>query len=225
MRKFIYLTIGFWRNFKLKLKKVYISIQIFTIRKYFLDAYFAYNINNLLAVNESNGAIQLIDIKTEKPKRRLSHNTDHNASVNCVAFGNNGILASGSDDTTIRLWNTKTGNCIRGFGTGHKHWVSSLAFDKNEILATGSNDRTINLRNITFDITTNIRTLTGHNGPINFIAFTNDDLLISGSGDRTINIRNFTTRKIVKTLNDLTKFNTFMTKQRRKYNLYSKCSL
>jgi len=38
--------------------------------------------------------------------------TGHTSTVNCVAYSTNGNqIASGSDDTTVRLWDVKTGEC------------------------------------------------------------------------------------------------------------------
>ena len=52
----------------------------------------------------------------------------HESRVNSVTFSPDGIrLASGSDDTTIRIWDTITGeelNTLRG----HETYISSVAF-------------------------------------------------------------------------------------------------
>ena len=54
------------------------------------------------------------------------------------------ILASGSDDRTIKLWNKNTGGLLRTL-SGNGNWVWSTAFDSNDILASGSEDGTIKL--------------------------------------------------------------------------------
>ena len=69
--------------------------------------------------------------------------------MSSVAFNNTGtILASGSNDCTIKIWNIETkieiGNLL-----GHKERVTSVAFNNTGIiLASGSNDCTIKLWNI-----------------------------------------------------------------------------
>ena len=68
----------------------------------------------------------------------------HGSSVKSVAFDSNDILASGSYDRTIKLWNKNTGDLLRTL-SGHGNWVYSVAFDSNDILASGSGDRTIKL--------------------------------------------------------------------------------
>ena len=68
----------------------------------------------------------------------------HGSSVLSVAFDSNNILASGSSDRTIKLWNKNTGHLLRTL-IGHGSSVSSVAFDNNDILASGSLDWTIKL--------------------------------------------------------------------------------
>ena len=68
----------------------------------------------------------------------------HGDWVRSVAFDSNDILASGSYDRTIKLWNKNTGDLLRTLN-GHGNWVWSVAFDSNNILASGSWDSTIKL--------------------------------------------------------------------------------
>ena len=72
--------------------------------------------------------------------RTLSGHGDY---VYSVAFDSNDILASGSSDSTIKLWDKNTGDLLRTLS--HGDWVESVAFDSNDILASGSGDRTIKL--------------------------------------------------------------------------------
>ena len=54
-----------------------------------------------------------------------------------LAVLQDGTLASGSDDTTIRVWDVKTGQTIKTL-TGHINWVRSLAVIADGTLASGS---------------------------------------------------------------------------------------
>ena len=57
----------------------------------------------------------------------------------------NGHLASGSSDTTIKIWNVEgDGQLVRPL-TGHTSYVYSLVLLRNGHLASGSHDNTIKI--------------------------------------------------------------------------------
>jgi WD40 repeat protein len=76
----------------------------------------------------------------------ISTLTEHEDFVSSVSFDADGLLASGSDDKTIKLWNTKTRECLRTL-KGHENSVESVGFDGDGLLASGSDDKTIKLWN------------------------------------------------------------------------------
>ncbi len=125
----------------------------------------------------------------------------HNDSVHSIAFSPDGkILASGSGDKTIKLWDISTGETIKML-TGHSKGVDSVSFSPDgKILASGSYDKTIKL----WDVSTgeNIRTLTGHSNDVNSVSFSPDGkILASGSEESTIKLWNISTGMNIRTLN------------------------
>jgi WD40 repeat protein len=123
----------------------------------------------------------------------------HEGEVTTVAFSPDGThILSGSEDNTIKLWDTNTGNLIRTI-TGHTSFVNSVAFspDGRQILS-GSSDNTVKL----WDAETGnlIRTFAGHTGTVNTVAFiSNYKQIVSGSDDRTIRLWDLATGKEIAT--------------------------
>ena len=70
----------------------------------------------------------------------------HTGIVDALAFSPDGkLLASGSADKTVKLWNPQDGKEIKSL-PGHKESVYSVAFSPNgQLLASGSNDTTIKI--------------------------------------------------------------------------------
>lgn len=107
----------------------------------------------------------------------------HGGRVYSVSFNQEGLLASGSYDKTIKLWNFDAGECIRTFN-GHKSFVLCVNFDRKGLLASGSEDKTIKLWNATTGEC--IRTLTGHDGVVFSVSFDQEGTLASGSSGTDI---------------------------------------
>ena len=122
------------------------------------------------------------------------------APVTTVAVSHDGhTLASGSFDTTIRLWNLTDPTHPAPLGqplTGHTQGVESVAFSPDgHTLASGSADHTIRLWNLTDPAhpTPLGQPLTGHTDTVSSVAFSPDGhTLATGSFDTTIRLWNLT---------------------------------
>ena len=67
----------------------------------------------------------------------------HAGTVTAVAFSPSGkILASGSTDQRVRLWDITTGKLLHTFSS-HTSKISALAFARDDVLASGSSDGTV----------------------------------------------------------------------------------
>jgi serine/threonine protein kinase/WD40 repeat protein len=94
----------------------------------------------LLACGEKSGQITVLDAETRHVLNTISCGSD----TRCIAFGPDGqLLATGHTDTTIRLWNAKSGR-LEGELKGHDLAVRDLAFSPDGLtLLSGSDDGTI----------------------------------------------------------------------------------
>ena len=89
------------------------------------------------------GRIIILDAVTGAYTSILS---EHNDQVRCLTFSLDGaLLVSGSNDTTIKLWDTQTGGVIRTF-YGHTNYVTSVSISLDcTTIISGSWDKTIRL--------------------------------------------------------------------------------
>jgi eukaryotic-like serine/threonine-protein kinase len=122
----------------------------------------------------------------------------HKGAVTAVAFSpDDRLLASGSTDKTVKLWDAATGKEIRSL-EGHTARVTGVAFSPDgQRLATSSADRTVRL----WDTATGkeLLCLKGHAGPVNCVAFGPDGRhFASGSEDTTVYIWNAETGEMTR---------------------------
>ncbi|KST65375.1 nSTAND1 domain-containing NTPase [Mastigocoleus testarum] len=118
-------------------------------------------------------------------------------SVNFSSDGN--LIASGSGDFTIKLWNPNTGEEIKTL-SGHKSAVIDVAFSPDsKTIVSGSADSTIKLWDVETGET--IQTFTGHSSRVISVAFSPDGKIIaSGSSDATVKLWDVDTGEEIRTL-------------------------
>ncbi len=114
--------------------------------------------------------------------------TGHTSWVTCLAIApNSHILASGSLDDQILIWNFFTGEILHRFSS-HTKSINALAISPDgNLLASGSDDDTIKIWHL--NTGREIATLTEHLRDVNSLAFNaNGTILASGSEDRTVRL-------------------------------------
>jgi len=89
----------------------------------------------------------------------------HSRAVGSVAFSPDGsMLASGSWETTIELWDVRTGGVLRTLA-GDQRIVRSIAFSPDgNTIASGSSDKIVRLWDVRTG--TELCALAGHSGTV-----------------------------------------------------------
>ncbi|MEM6614258.1 MAG: AAA-like domain-containing protein, partial [Cyanobacteria bacterium P01_C01_bin.72] len=112
----------------------------------------------------------------------------HQDIVLGVGYSPNGrLIASGSSDTTIKIWQ-RNGKLLQTI-EGHKDTVQDVTFSPDgQTIASGSEDRTIKFWNRNGKL---LRTIDAHEGTVNRLAYSPDGkMLASASEDKTVRLWN-----------------------------------
>ncbi|CBY18769.1 unnamed protein product [Oikopleura dioica] len=131
--------------------------------------------------------IEKVWIEGDVTPLELVGHDDH--VVTCLQFDGQRIV-SGSDDSTLKVWNAKTGHCQSTL-IGHTGGVWCLEM-KDDWIVSGSTDRT--LRVWSAETGKCIETLYGHCSTVRCMALSGNQV-VSGSRDNTLRVWDLTTLK------------------------------
>ncbi len=111
------------------------------------------------------------------------------AAIKTIAISPNlPLVATGSEDRTIRLWNIDTGAEIKSL-TGHQKSVESIAFHPHQSGLLFSGDRSGQIKLWQVDPAAELISIDSQQAKVNCIAISPDGKLItSGGSDKTIKI-------------------------------------
>ncbi len=130
-----------------------------------------------------------VDQSVEQQRLAVSHSVRaHDKDINTVVVApNDGLVASGSQDKTVRIWR---GSDLSALATlsGHKRGIWRVAFSPvDRCLVSCSGDRTLRLWSMV-DYSC-LRTFEGHAGSVLSVKFVNKGMqLLSGSADGLIRL-------------------------------------
>lgn len=170
----------------------------------------------ILAVGRSEGMVELVKPKTmqiigtlpKEPESVRIKEPGTLSEITSVAFSPDGeAIAVGSVNSTVKLWNLKTGQVVRTFswqpstrGVAQIASDTPIAFSPDgEAIAVGMNNGSIKLWHPQTGQL--IRILKGHSESVLSVAFSPDGkMLASGSQDRTIKLWDWKSGQEVRTI-------------------------
>ena len=159
---------------------------------------------NMIATASEDRTVRLWDTQTGKQKNILTGGSDFTVStggppdyrssvefsprVTSVAFSPDGsLIATGSEDKTVRLWDTQTGK-QKNTLAGHTDTVLALAFSPDgNMIATGSKDKTVRLWDAdSGEYRNRLNTLKGLADSVHSVVFSPDgNTIATGHRNRT----------------------------------------
>ncbi|MBD2043547.1 serine/threonine protein kinase [Microcoleus sp. FACHB-672] len=153
--------------------------------------------SNFIFASASYGTLRLWEENTGKLRHAFFD--AHSNAIGALAMTPDGkLLASGSTDKTIRLWNLEKNFRIRTI-PAHAGSVNALAISPDgKTLISASDDKTIRLWRLPTG--KRILTIPAHAGPVNALAISpSGEILASGSDDNTIKLWDLSTGKLLST--------------------------
>ncbi|WPK25201.1 hypothetical protein PUMCH_002505 [Australozyma saopauloensis] len=151
---------------------------------------FAPNDSGRMCSGAGDSTARIWDCNTNTPFKTLSGHTNW---VLCVAYSPCGtMIATGSMDNTVRLWNAATGEALGAPLQGHAKWISSLTWEPLHLvkegetprIASGSKDGTVKVWDSSRRVC--LMTLSGHSNAVSCVKWSGSNILYSGSHDKTI---------------------------------------
>lgn len=118
----------------------------------------------------------------------IHHLKGHSKRITDIAFSPDGAaLASGSDDSSVRLWDVNEGKETFHL-RGHTEPIAGVVFSPDgSILASGAEDNSVRLWDVQQG--QQVHCLEGHSGKVTSIAFSPDGLVLaSGSADNSVRL-------------------------------------
>jgi WD40 repeat protein len=169
-----YKSIKYFKNLKIRTGTIYSIIKIN---------------NEEIAVASGKEILIINDIKAAEQKGILDFYPSlkgHTKNILCLALLSENLLASGSEDKTIKIWDISNQKLIKTISKNYKRIDSLLEYERNILIAGTYNI----IRVINIDTKEELLTLIGHEKTVCSIIKINENKLASSSYDNLIKIWN-----------------------------------
>ncbi|KAI3675383.1 hypothetical protein L1987_84973 [Smallanthus sonchifolius] len=143
-------------------------------------------IKGQIASSNFEGVVQIWDVTRNQVYRELKEHERRVWSVD-FSWSNPTLVASGSDDCSVKLWNINQGTSVGTIKTKANVCCVQFPSDSGNTLAFGSADHRIyyyDLRNPSVPLST----LIGHHKTVSYVKFVDSTTLLSSSTDNTLKL-------------------------------------
>lgn len=159
-----------------------------------------------LVTGSSDGLIEVYEPLTGRLRMDLGYQARdefmlHDAAVLALAVSRDSeLLASGSRDGRLKVWQLSSGECVRKFGAAHEGGVTALAFSKDgSQVLSGGNDGVARIFGMRSGRT--LKEFRGHASFVTAVAFAREDaLVVTGSADGSVKVWDCATQDCIATL-------------------------
>src|SRR6185436_11268748 len=120
------------------------------------------------------------------PQAELVLQTGHTGPVNALALSPDGrFLVSGSEDLTLKIWDTATGNVLRTL-SGHDQPVLAADISPDgRLIASGSADQTVRLWDVVTGQSSRVAT---HTSAVKNVVFSHDGRQLISLGNNEVKV-------------------------------------
>jgi WD40 repeat protein len=177
------------------------TLQILNIQDSVLTLNYNTNSMILIAGQMKDNSIKIWALTH---KQLIEKELAHYGYITTICVLENGLIATGSDDTTIKIRKIKNESSLELVTTltEHKREVRVLILLKNNSLVSGSWDKTIKVWNQKTDNTFECVATLNQSSEVLSLAISGSSSLFSGHYDGTIQIRNQTTFVLLQILKE-----------------------
>ncbi|KAI9026597.1 WD40-repeat-containing domain protein [Phycomyces nitens] len=154
-------------------------------------------IKSQIASSDYEGVVNIWDASTGTCIRGFSEHKRRVWSVDTCST-NPLLLASGSDDSTVKIWSTQMRHSIHTLGQKGNVCCAKFAPNSSYKLAVGSADHNISCYDLRFP-NKPFRVFKGHKKAVSYVQWASNDEIVSASTDNTLKLWNLGSKDCIRT--------------------------